>query len=98
AGIAHVIGFVVAGGVVAIFAEADALQELSELPRLGFGEGDGDLDGFHLFVLLWMRGSPNPPLIHRRTMPIAQSFLASAFRFAAAESGAAWRAWRGRCA
>ena len=37
AGIAHAVDFVVAGGVIAVFAEADSLQELGKVPSLGIG-------------------------------------------------------------
>ena len=50
AGVDHVIRLGVAGGVAAIVTEADAFEELSELPRLGLGQNDGDLDGFLIMI------------------------------------------------
>ena len=47
AGIDHVVHLLVAGGGVAVIAEADPL-ELGKFPRLLVGESDCDLDGFHL--------------------------------------------------
>ena len=38
--IAHVIGLLVSGGVVAVFAEADSLEELGKFPRLGIGQNN----------------------------------------------------------
>jgi hypothetical protein len=40
AGIAHVIRLRVAGRVVAVFAEADSLQELGKFPSLGIGQNN----------------------------------------------------------
>jgi hypothetical protein len=47
AGIAHLIGLLITSGVGTVLGEADALQELSQLPGLLVGESDGDLEGFH---------------------------------------------------
>jgi hypothetical protein len=58
AGIAHEIRLVVAGRVVAILAEADALEELSELPSLVGCERDGDLDGFQVLLSWCVQRSP----------------------------------------
>jgi hypothetical protein len=44
AGIDHVIRLGLAGGVASIVTEAGAFEELSELPCLGLGQDDGDLD------------------------------------------------------
>ena len=40
----HLIRLGLAGGVASIVTEAGALQELRELPGLGIGQGNGDLD------------------------------------------------------
>lgn len=46
AGVHHVIGLLIAGGVATIVTEADTLEELGEFPGLGVSQGDVDLDGF----------------------------------------------------
>src|SRR5579872_918176 len=48
AGFDHPVGFRLRGGVCAVVAVADALQELGKFPRLSVGESDLDLDGLHL--------------------------------------------------
>ena len=40
----HLIRLGLAGGVASIVTEAGTLQELRELPGLGIGQGNGDLD------------------------------------------------------
>jgi hypothetical protein len=44
AGVPHVICLDVAGRAASIITEAEALQELRELPGFGFGQDDSDLD------------------------------------------------------
>ena len=44
AGVEHILSFGIAGGAAAVITEADTLQELGELPGLGLGQHDVDLD------------------------------------------------------
>ncbi len=60
AGVDHLIRLGFAGGVAAIIAEAGSFQDLSELPGLGFGQRDRDLDGVHVHDRLLVRCGPDP--------------------------------------
>jgi len=47
AGVSHVIRLGIAGGAASVVTEADAFEELRELPYFGLGQNDCDLYGFH---------------------------------------------------
>jgi hypothetical protein len=47
AGIPHVIRLGLTRCAASVITEANALQELGKLPRFGFAQHDGDLDGAH---------------------------------------------------
>jgi hypothetical protein len=63
----HVVCLLIAGGMVAVIAEADALEELGKFPRLLVGQYNLDLDLFHHQFSGGWGARPLLPPIHRRT-------------------------------